>query len=257
MTKRARGRRNRALSYQTGAYTIQNIRRMRTYRGKEGCMGAGVVYLHNGSQWHHPPRGIVHGLCVRALACAVLGEPKSNAAPRECHRRCAATSGYPPCSPFRMSVTSPVAVGELVPIFPEGRGQSSQSGATTGGAAARNVSAAVAMSCSERVDRETVCSGWAAWLPVADVEERVAALHVDFGGAPDLALARAEREKGERDALTRPTSPVPGYPLLWSREPPNPADSVGGFPRREEVRAEGKRTRRGESLSRRVVGLFR
>ena len=104
--------------------------------------------------------------------------------------------------------------------------------------------------------------GWAAWLPVADVEERIAALHVDFGGTPDLQLplaaADAHVEKGVlADVLTRPTSPVPGYPLLWSREPPNPADSVGGFPRREEVRAEVRRTRRGESLSRRVVGLFR
>ena len=86
------------------------------------------------------------------------------------------------------------------------------------------------------------------------------ALHVDFGGTPDLQLARgdADAEKGMfADVLTRPTSPVPGYPLLWSREPPNPADSVGGFPRWEEVRAEGRRTRRGESLSRRVAGLFR
>lgn len=96
-------------------------------------------------------------------------------------------------------------------------------------------------------------------MPVADVEERVTALNVDFGSAPDLQLTRAEKLKDVfiADAMTRSTSPVPGYPLLWSREPPNPADSVGGFPRRDEVRAEGKRTRRGESLSRRVVGLFR
>ncbi|KAH9915404.1 uncharacterized protein B0H18DRAFT_97118 [Fomitopsis serialis] len=82
-----------------------------------------------------------------------------------------------------------------------------------------------------------VWTGYEMWVPVADVEEKVTALHLDLG-----AQRRADgREKGdlEQAALPqrvqfnmRPTSPVPGYPLLFSREPPNPADSVHFFPKR-------------------------
>ncbi|TFY55946.1 hypothetical protein EVJ58_g7930 [Rhodofomes roseus] len=78
-----------------------------------------------------------------------------------------------------------------------------------------------------------VWAGYEVWVPVADVEEKIAALHVD------LNVRSEEILKGDLDfektALPhrvqfnmRPTSPVPGYPLLFSREPPNPG-GLGAF----------------------------
>lgn len=104
-----------------------------------------------------------------------------------------------------------------------------------------------------------VWTGYEAWVPVADVEETVTQLRLDFGAAG------REREKANLESVAlpqrvefnvRPTSPVPGYPLLFSREPPNPAHSVHFFPKREELSGEAAKKRQ-KSLSRRVASLFR
>ncbi|KAH9927783.1 uncharacterized protein B0H18DRAFT_272999 [Fomitopsis serialis] len=108
-----------------------------------------------------------------------------------------------------------------------------------------------------------VWTGYEMWVPVADVEEKVTALHLDFG-----AQRRADgREKGDLEQVAlpqrvqfnmRPTSPVPGYPLLFSREPPNPADSVHFFPKRcRDEEGEDEKPKREKSFSRRVASLFR
>ncbi|KZT72419.1 hypothetical protein DAEQUDRAFT_736189 [Daedalea quercina L-15889] len=107
-------------------------------------------------------------------------------------------------------------------------------------------------------------TGYEVWVPIADVEEKVTALHLDFSAARHNEKAALELEEAAAAAAVphrvefnlRPTSPVPGYPLLFSREPPNPADSVHFFPKREEKCETGK-PKREKSLSSRVVGLFR